>query len=299
MLGSNLGLVPLAPRGAGGPPPLLSLDFVQGQYGRGAETTTTFTALSGVAFARAGSATALRADGGLAVFAADTPRITDRGLCIEPAATNRCAVSNANPDAGMTGFSKGGDAASTLTRVSAVSALAAAGLDTIATSGFLIRLNNSAGTAAATLNVSGAAGVAAAHSFSAWIGGGSGWIGRNGSNSQGFGASAVLRRVTGLNLTTTTSTTLAIQADAGQVIDVILPQLEIGAPASAPIVTTGAAATRGAESASVIAPAGATLWTATYGEGLTTGGSVTPGASFDLVTGRPWLGGVLKTLTMS
>lgn len=301
MLGSNLGLVGLAPRGGVAIPSLpLSFDFLQGLYVRGAESSATLTALSGVTFARAGAGTAFRVNGSLAAFAADTPRATDRGLFTETAAaTNKCAVLNANPDSGLTGFTKAGDTAATLTRLSAASALAAAGLGSVATSGFVLRLDNSAGTAAATATVTGSAGVSGVHSFSAWISGGTGWIGRNGSTNQTFGASAALRRVTALNLSITVASSFVLQADAGQVVDFILPQLETGATVSSPIVTTGATATRGVDSGSVIVPANCTTWAATYGEGLTASGSVTPGASFDLIAGRPWAGGYLKTLTMS
>ena len=215
------------------------------------------------------------------------------------AATNKCATANANPDSALTGFTRSGDAAATLTRISGAAALETAGLSQVATSGFLIRLDNSAGTALAAVAVAGTAGASGGHSFSAWIGGGTGWIGRNSSTNQTFAASAVLRRVTGLNLTSTASTTLVVQADPGQVVDFILPQFEVGSTATSPIVTSGATATRGADSASVIVPAGCTTWAATYDEGLTASGSVTPGATFDLIAGRPWAGGYLKTLTMS
>lgn len=298
MIGLDLELATLVLRGAGGPPPPLSLDFVQGRYGRGVESTTTFTELSGVSFSRSGAGTAPRADGGVTGFATEVPRVTNLGLLLEVAATNRCTVHGANPDAALTGMTKAGAAAATLTRVSVPTGLATAGLASVATSGFVFRLDNSAGTAVATVTVAGATGSTGAHAFSAWIGGGTGWIGRSGTVCQVFGASGVMRRVVGANLAASIATTLMIQADTGQVVDFLLPQLEIGT-ATWPIVTAGATATRGADSAAVVVPAGCTTWTATYGEGLSASGAVTPGASFDLVAGRPWVGGDLKTLIMN
>lgn len=77
-------------------------------------------------------------------------------------------------------------------------------------------------------------------------------------------------------------------------------QLEVGSSPSSYIPTTTAAATRGLPTATVVVPPGKTVARATYGLSNTvvdvTG--LTPGATFDLVTGRAWvgLGNELKTL---
>lgn len=297
MISTDLSVVRLAPRGVGGPP--LLFDFVEGRYTRSGETSTTLTGLSGVNFARSGAGTAARADAGLIIFASGVPRTTDRGLLLEAGSTNRCAVFNANPDGALTGMTRTGAASATLTRMSSPAALAAAGLSEVATASYLVRLDNSAGATAAQVTVAGTTGSAVNHTFSAWISGGTGWIGRGGANVQTFAGASTLRRVVGANIVVNSGSALNIQADAGQIVDFILPQLEPGAVATSPIVTAGAATARGTDSASVIVPTGCSTWTATYGEGLTTGGSVTPGNSFDLIAGRPWLGGYLKTLVMN
>lgn len=60
---------------------------------------------------------------------------------------------------------------------------------------------------------------------------------------------------------------------------------------TSPIVTTGASATRGADSASLTVPAGCAHWEAEYGTaGTASGSGLTPGGTFDLTTGRPWIG---------
>ena len=76
--------------------------------------------------------------------------------------------------------------------------------------------------------------------------------------------------------------------------------LQVGAVATSPIFTTSAAATRALPTATVVVPAGRTKARATYGLSNTIADvtGLTPGATFDLVTGRPWigLGNELKTL---
>ena len=76
-------------------------------------------------------------------------------------------------------------------------------------------------------------------------------------------------------------------------------QLEAFATALSYVPTTSATATRGIDVAAVTVPAGMSLYEATYNGGLTATGAVTPGASFDLVTGRPWLNGYLERLEMT
>jgi hypothetical protein len=71
-------------------------------------------------------------------------------------------------------------------------------------------------------------------------------------------------------------------------------QLEAGAFATSPIITTGAAGTRGADAASIVLPSNVSSFAATYNNGTTETGVVTPGATFDLVTARAWLNGYLQ-----
>jgi hypothetical protein len=71
-------------------------------------------------------------------------------------------------------------------------------------------------------------------------------------------------------------------------------QLELGAFATSPIITTGAAGTRGVDAASIVLPSNVSSFAATYNSGTTATGAVTPGATFDLVTARAWLNGYLQ-----
>jgi hypothetical protein len=72
------------------------------------------------------------------------------------------------------------------------------------------------------------------------------------------------------------------------------PQFELGAFATSPIITTGAAGTRGVDAASIVLPSNVSSFAATYNSGTTATGAVTPGATFDLVTARAWLNGYLQ-----
>ena len=77
-----------------------------------------------------------------------------------------------------------------------------------------------------------------------------------------------------------------------------LPQLELGTRASTPIITTGAAATVGADNLALVLPAGVTAYRADYNGNQVAQGVAAQGA-FDLATGRPWLNGTLQKVTFS
>jgi hypothetical protein len=91
---------------------------------------------------------------------------------------------------------------------------------------------------------------------------------------------------------------IAITPGTGKTVDftlrVSLPQTELGAFATSPIITTGAAGTRGADAASIVLLSNVSSFAATYNSGTTATGAVTPGATFDLVTARAWLNGYLQ-----
>jgi hypothetical protein len=91
---------------------------------------------------------------------------------------------------------------------------------------------------------------------------------------------------------------IAITPGTGKTVDftlrVSLPQTELGAFATSPIITTGAAGTRGADAASIVLPSNVSSYTATYNNGTTATGAVTAGATFDLIAARPWLNGYLQ-----
>jgi hypothetical protein len=299
MLGPDLGLATLALRGGGGGP-LLLLDFAGGRYQRSGETAATFAELNGTSFSRDGAGLAVRIDGSLAAFAASAARITDRGLLLEPEGRNKVTIFNANPTS-LSGVTKSGDANATLTLVNDMDALAAAGLSDVCTSGRAFKLDNSAGATEANVIVTGAA-TTVQHAYSAWARGSGAvrfWTNATpnslGSQTLSGHYSRISDSLTGL----ATGSGLRLSITPGGVLHFILPQLEEGAVATSPIVTTGAAATRGADVALVTVPGSASAYAATYDGGLIATGAVTPGAGFDLVAGRPWLNGTLERLVMT
>lgn len=79
-----------AKRFAGGS---VEADFAGGFYRRGFAGSSSLTALPSWTFTRAGLGTAETAGGGVQTFATGVPRITDRGLLVERAATNHLPYS--------------------------------------------------------------------------------------------------------------------------------------------------------------------------------------------------------------
>lgn len=307
MVGHDLGLVVVAPRAGSRPP--LDLDFVQGRHQRGAESVATFEALSGTSFSRTGVGTAQRGDGSLASFATGAPRITDRGLLLEGARTNRLLYSG---DATSGPWSRTGTTA-TASRVTATgsgnhicfqSMTYAANVDQTASvafakgSGFafLQLCYSNPDRYKVTINLATGAisqgGIGTGTGSASVADLGDRWmltiIGQSATGGAGYFNIGLATALSGEAYNLYAEPTFAA---SGQFVDVSYPQLEAGASRSAPIATTGTTATRGADAASVVAPAGVSNWTATYGGSNTVvGGAVTPGATFDLIAGRPWLG---------
>lgn len=280
----------------------LSLDFTTGTYRSGGVDLGGLANVPGWSFSRTGAGTSSSMAGVWTSFTTGTPRVTDRGLLLEASArTNKLTVHSANPP-DLTGMTKTGDAAATLTRVSDTAALTAAGLSGLAAGGQVWKLDNSSGSASATVAAQGAVGNTNPHSLSAWVRGtGSNVRVRlNSVNSTVFAPGATFAWITTPNVIPTGAADVwSIWCAAGSAAWFILPGLEEATTVSSPIVTSGAAATRGAESASVVVPVGCTRWNAAWGTGGTSSGAgLTSGAAFDLVSGRPWigLGNELKTL---
>lgn len=174
------------------------------------------------------------------------------GYLLEPASTNKCTNWNANPNAGLTSLNKTGDAASVMSRVSDAAILAASGLSAICSDGNVIELDNSAGSTAANILVSGTTTNTNVHTISVFArkvsGAGAATLQTNtGAFSVAITASNQYARVSATGSPSSTSNRLAVSAAAGVTVRFVLNQLEEKNWKTSPIVTAGAAATRSAD----------------------------------------------------
>ncbi|NBX65407.1 MAG: SGNH/GDSL hydrolase family protein [Proteobacteria bacterium] len=221
------------------------------------ETLTFLASLpTGVTYTRADSvATRRNASGKLEAVASGSPRFDHDalgnalGILIEGSVTNKCTNTNVNPTA-TTNITKGGDAASTLSVVDDTAALATAKLDALCTNGMVFKLDNSAGTGTAYVDIGGQTGNTNPHTFSVWVRGNSGTIGaltRSGTGANTLNMTGGLpyqRYVLANETPNITAVQMRIRANAGKVIWFILNQLEEMPFATSEIIINGAAATR-------------------------------------------------------
>lgn len=195
--------------------------------------------------------------GALQVAGANAPRFDHDingnalGLAIEGSTQNKLTDYNANP-ATTGGWSRGGDAASTLTVVTDPSGfLAAAKLNQVCTGGKIYKLDNSGGATDAYAESSATFSSTSTHTISAWV------LSQNGSGTgaqlTSSGTSpATLDIPVGATMTRNaltltpdaTGDKMRIVAKPGKVVYFILAQMELNPIASSVIVTSGAAATR-------------------------------------------------------
>jgi hypothetical protein len=196
------------------------------------------------------------------------PRITNRGILVEEARTNKLTVFSANPDSGTTGLAKTGDAAAVLSRVSDPAAIAAAGLSGVCTSGFLFELDNTLGTTESLATSTAQFGNTNTHVLSTWAqrvsGSTAAYLRGSAGEAPTFFSNASLVRITTAAFTPLGSGfKWQIAAPAGVKVRFILPQMEEGAFATSPIITTGAAGTRGVDvvnvGSAVLPPEGTVL----------------------------------------
>ena len=254
--------------------PSLGMDFTADADGRFTLNGTAYNDLSsfvtaaGGNFTRASAATSQQSDGTWVSFASGQPRITNKGLLIEGSIRNKNANYNANPT-NTTGLTLGGDPSATLSVANDTAALATAGLQNIVTSGMVYKLDNSAGTAVASAQISGGTGNTNTHVGSVYIRVDSGSYNlRLSSSGSSFGSgsnTAYIRKLWGGSGTFNPpngSTLMNIRANAGSVVYFILNQLEESSFASSLIVVAGAAATREADNFTI--PAG-TWYSSTAG----------------------------------
>ncbi|WP_309630028.1 hypothetical protein [Brevundimonas sp.] len=283
MIGIELGQPAVTMRRAD-PLPLL-IDVIENRYERGGETASSFASLTGSSFSRSGAGTALTTAGAVAAFATGVPRITDRGLLLEPAATNLLRHSTALLNAVWLA-----DAGAT--------AAASPDVDPMGGTG-AVRLTLNGGLKQWYQLVSAAAG---SYVLSAYVKAASGTtnVRLNETHNTGYTPSANLalntqwqRLVFPFTIAGTLVNVALVTASGGVTspIDAWGVQLEAGAGPTSPIITAGSAVTRGADIASVVVPGGASIYEATYGVADTVvAGAVAPGSTFDLVAGRPWVG---------
>ncbi|WP_298162228.1 hypothetical protein [Brevundimonas sp.] len=293
MIGIELGQPALVMRRAD-PLPLL-IDVIGNRYERGWEIASSLDGLGGLSFARSGAGTAFTAAGAVIPFATGVARITDRGLLLEPAATNLLRHSTAllNPvwlaDAGAT---------------------ASASPDPDPSGGMgAVRLTLNGGLKQWYQLVSGGAGPYVLSAFVRAVSGTTN-VRLNETHTTGYTPSANLalntqwqRLVFPVTVTGTLVTVSFMTASGGVTapVDAWGVQLEAGSLLSSPMITASSSVTRGADVANVLVPAGASVYEATYGVADTVvTGAVTPGTTFDLVGGRPWVGvnNELKRLVM-
>ena len=283
-----------------------------------------------VTYSRTGAATALTVAGVVVPFAANAPQLTDRGLLLESAATNLLVQSSAlanaawspladsaiasnvsaAPDGALTAarFTAGASSFGGILRQTgqtfsagqtyAQEIFAKPSAGTARYLGFRAS-NFSEGAASSTypfVDLQTLATSSAGHAGVSWAieALNDGWY----SIAAIAAVNATLNPLTDFAVTDAAGNA-AGTSQAGKTFVYWGPGVEQGGRTSY-IPTGAAAATRGLPSATVTVPSGKTVARATYGASNTivdiTG--LTPGATFDLVTGRPWLGlgNELKTL---
>ena len=258
---------------------------------------------TGSTYTRAGSATALTVAGAIQTFAADAPQRTDRGLALEPAATNLLLRSQE--------FDSGSYARTNIFGVTANAVVAPDGTTTadklIAnTTNGQHRLDqtpvSSAGTQ--TLSVFGVpagygfvtlrlgsagSGVVFNNNTGAIVGNESGVTPlilavassfyRNAVSITGVAANAIAR----FNVSPTSNVTFAGDDVSG--VNLWQAQLELGSVATSPIVTTAAQASRSLPVFIEPVPVGRTKALLTYADASTTlVTGLTPGGTFDVAT---------------
>lgn len=194
------------------------------------------------------------ADGSLKSIPANTLPISDLGLELWEARTNRCTNYNAAPTTGAPGNANAtlsGDAAATLTMVTDTTNLNAGKLAALVSAGILSGtvycLNNSAGVADAFVTFGGTVTDTTAHRGFIWARGSAGRLELGGVQIVAIAAAGTTwTRFEGSRTPAVGTEQLRVAAPAGATIYFVLNQLEKGAHSTAPIVVAGASATRNA-----------------------------------------------------
>lgn len=184
------------------------------------------------------------------VVEASGAAITDAiGYFGEPASTNKCTNYNANPDAGLVNTQKTGDAAATLTRVLDTTELALAGLDGVCTSGYVFKLDNSAGSTEAHADmINGTVGNLNTHSISCYARTTAGvctmQLAETGIGIVTITGSSYTKYISENLTPASTANVFVIEAKAGAVVYFILNKLEEKDFVTSEIIIEGSAVTR-------------------------------------------------------
>ena len=299
----------------------LDLNFAGGVFSLNNTRTDSLAAIPGWSFSRTdtnGTATALDLAGNVIQFATGVPRITNRGILVEEARTNLLLNSaSLGTTWTQTNVTIGSNVAiapdGTLTADSLIENAAAAvahrisqAVTTTATATTTSVFLKAGSRSWAYVRMSNSV---PANCF-AWVNLATGALG----TVSGTGATASVQALANgwyrVALTVATAVagtnTIVIAGSTGDNVQdydgtngltsifAWGAQLEAGAFATSPIITTGAAGTRGADAASIVLLSNVSSFAATYNSGTTATGAVTPGATFDLVTARAWLNGYLQ-----
>lgn len=216
------------------------------RYDRDRQRHAGLAAMPGGSFGRSGAGTAWTAAGVLETFASGAARITDRGLLIEGLRTNQLSLFNADPAdvAGLTPF--GGATVSVVERGALI---AAAGLAKVCPNGRVFRVVTTGSEQGVSIGTATTGTMAT--SASAWVAiesGSAAGVCLEGHGPVAATSSAELTRIGVDGVVPGASTRMRVTSQGGASTFVfVLPQLETGPSASSPIVTTGAAATRGGD----------------------------------------------------
>jgi hypothetical protein len=291
--------------------PIASLAFPGGPFRVGVASANQVDGLEGWTYARTGSATGRNADGTVETFAADVPRITDQGLLIEAAATNLLLRSQEFDNASWTKTAAGAGLAPVVT---ANAATAPDGTTTADQVVFNLGGSNTLSDFS-TLDQSATVANATAYAASVWLRASSPvtLLCRH-AGQAGYASLSVTtawQRFTRVETSISTSAPFALGlrgglgASGSATVEVWGAQLELGSAATSYVTTAGSTASRTADTATLVLPAGSSsdpiVVEHTGGTVSTTRASLGNPLLLDLGggSGGGWVGNYIETVTVS